>query len=161
MRIGHGFDVHRLEDGNSLGYIKLGGVKIPFDRHLIAHSDGDVVIHALCDAILGAAALGDIGVHFPDTDNQYAGVDSMLLLKNVMNLITIEGWKVGNVDITVIAERPKLSKFHLAIRESLSEATNLDLNAINVKATTTEGLGYTGRNEGIAVHVVTLLDSYV
>jgi len=154
MRIGHGFDVHAFEDGD---FITLGGVQIPHSHGLKAHSDGDVALHALADALLGAAALGDIGKHFPDTEEQWAGADSRGLLRHVVSLIDNKGYRVGNVDITIIAQAPKMAP-HI---EDMSSAIAADLcvriDDVNVKATTTEKLGYVGRKEGIAVHAVALL----
>ncbi|MDB4281925.1 2-C-methyl-D-erythritol 2,4-cyclodiphosphate synthase [Paraglaciecola sp.] len=154
MRIGHGYDVHRFGVGDS---VTLGGVIIPCDAGLVAHSDGDVVIHALCDALLGAAALGDIGKHFPDTDARYAGIDSRTLLRHVVALALAEGWQVGNVDITVIAEKPRLTSHIDTMRARIAEDLQVNHSSINVKATTTEKLGYIGREEGIASHAVVLL----
>jgi 2-C-methyl-D-erythritol 2,4-cyclodiphosphate synthase len=154
MRIGHGFDVHKFGEGN---FITLGGVKIPYSKGLIAHSDGDVVLHALCDALLGACALGDIGKHFPDTDEEFAGADSRGLLRHVMTLVIEQGYQVGNVDITIIAQAPKMAPHIEAMRESITEDLNCALNQVNIKATTTEKLGFEGRKEGISVHAVALL----
>lgn len=155
MRIGHGFDVHRFGPGD---HVVLGGVRIPHDRGLVAHSDGDVVIHALCDALLGAAALGDIGSHFPDTDPEYAGADSRALLRRVVALIRGRGGLVvANVDCTVIAQRPRLRPHIEAMRRHLAADLGVGAERVSVKATTTEGLGYTGRGEGIAAHAVCLL----
>ncbi|MCI2283303.1 2-C-methyl-D-erythritol 2,4-cyclodiphosphate synthase [Colwellia sp. MSW7] len=157
MRIGHGFDVHKF---GGEGPLILGGVTIPFDQGFIAHSDGDVAIHALCDAILGALSLADIGNHFPDTDEQYENISSRLLLRHVVGLMTDKGYQIGNGDITIVAQAPKMAPYLLAMRECLSEDLNCSVEQINVKATTTETLGYTGRKEGIAVHCVVLLKSY-
>ncbi|MFQ3172580.1 MAG: 2-C-methyl-D-erythritol 2,4-cyclodiphosphate synthase [Oleispira sp.] len=154
MRIGHGFDVHKFGEGN---FITLGGVKIPYSQGLIAHSDGDVALHALCDALLGACALGDIGKHFPDTGDEFAGADSRGLLRHVMTLVTEQGYQIGNVDITIIAQAPKMAPHIEAMRESITEDLNCALNQVNVKATTTEKLGFEGRKEGISVHAVALL----
>ena len=154
MRIGHGFDVHSFEEGDLL---VLGGVKIPFIKKFKAHSDGDVLIHAVCDALLGAAALGDIGRHFPDSDTRYKGIDSRVLLKNVMLLLKEKNYCVGNIDVTVIAQKPHLSKFMDMMQQNLAEDLQAKPDQINVKATTTEGLGYVGRQEGIAVHAVALI----
>jgi len=154
MRIGHGFDVHKF--GGS-GPIVLGGIDIPFEQGFIAHSDGDVAIHALCDAILGALCLADIGNHFPDTDGQYENISSRILLRHVVTLMTKKGFELGNADITIIAQAPKMAPHLLAMRTCLSEDLNCAIEQINVKATTTEGLGYTGRKEGISVHCVVLL----
>jgi 2-C-methyl-D-erythritol 2,4-cyclodiphosphate synthase len=154
MRIGHGFDVHAFEDGDS---ITLGGVQIPHSHGLKAHSDGDVALHALADALLGAAALGDIGQHFPDTDDAWAGADSRMLLRHVAGLIHDKGYQVGNVDITIIAQAPKMAPHIRGMRECIAADLNVRLDDVNVKATTTEKLGYVGRKEGIAVHAVALL----
>ena len=158
MRIGHGFDVHRFTDSERDGdYIVLGGVKIPYSHGLVAHSDGDVLLHALCDALLGAAGLGDIGKHFPDTDERYAGIDSRKLLRHVMALLEENNLTPVNMDSTIIAESPKMAPHIDQMRENISEDMGIDQSLVNVKATTTEKLGYTGRKEGIAVHAVVLL----
>lgn len=154
MRIGHGFDVHAFEAGDA---ITIGGVKIPHTHGLKAHSDGDVALHALADALLGAAALGDIGQHFPDTDAAYAGADSRVLLRHVVGLIEDKGYRVGNVDITIIAQAPKIAPHVQAMRECIAADLKVRLDDVNVKATTTEKLGFTGRKEGIAVEAVALL----
>ena len=154
MRIGHGFDVHAFGPGSE---VVLGGVKVPCDAGLVAHSDGDVVIHALCDALLGAVALGDIGKHFPDTDAAYAGADSRELLRDVLALVVGQGFELVNIDITVIAQKPKLAPHIDAMKNLLASDLGLAENAVNVKATTTERLGYVGREEGIAAHSVVLL----
>lgn len=154
MRIGHGFDVHKF---GGQGPIVLGGVAIPFDHGFIAHSDGDVAIHALCDAILGALCLADIGNHFPDTDGQYENISSRILLRHVVSLMTEKGFQLGNADITIVAQAPKMAPHLLAMRTCLSEDLQTSIGQVNVKATTTEKLGYTGRKEGIAVHAVVLL----
>jgi 2-C-methyl-D-erythritol 2,4-cyclodiphosphate synthase len=154
FRIGHGFDVHRFKAGD---HIILGGVKIPYSRAFDAHSDGDVLIHAVCDALLGAIARGDIGRHFPDTDDAYKDIDSRILLGKVYSLVLELGYKVGNLDVTVIAQKPKLSTYISDIQQSLSNLLETDNEQINIKATTTEKLGYIGREEGIAVHSVVLL----
>ena len=156
MRIGHGFDVHKF---GGKGPLMLAGVAVPFEQGFIAHSDGDVAIHALCDAILGALCLGDIGNHFPDTDGQYENISSRVLLRHVVSLMTEKGYQLGNGDITIVAQTPKMAAHLLAMRECLSEDLHCDIDQINVKATTTEKLGYTGRKEGIAVHCVVLLQS--
>ncbi len=157
MRIGHGFDAHRLEAGQRL---VLGGVNIPCDKGLVAHSDGDVLIHALCDALLGAAGLGDIGRHFPPGDASYRGIDSRILLRRVVTMLNEQSLTISNIDITVVAEAPKLATHIPAIKAILAEDLGVEPDRINVKATTTEGMGYTGRGEGIAAHAVTLLDEY-
>ena len=154
FRIGHGFDVHRFTDGDG---IILGGVKIPHIQAFEAHSDGDVLIHAVCDALLGAIAAGDIGEHFPDTDAAYAGVDSCILLAKVYMLVKAAGYKIGNLDVTVIAQSPRLAQYKESMRKRLATELNTSINQINVKATTTEKLGYIGREEGIAVHCVVIL----
>jgi len=154
MRIGHGFDVHKFGEGE---FVTLGGVQIPYERGLVAHSDGDVALHALCDALLGACALGDIGKHFPDTDEQFAGADSRGLLRHVMNLVTGQGYKIGNVDITIIAQAPKMAPHINTMCERIAADLQCELNQVNVKATTTEKLGFEGRKEGISTHAVALL----
>ncbi|RRQ20036.1 2-C-methyl-D-erythritol 2,4-cyclodiphosphate synthase [Thiohalobacter thiocyanaticus] len=156
MRIGQGFDAHAFRDG---GRLVLGGVEIPHDRGLEAHSDGDVALHALCDALLGAAALGDIGKHFPDSDPQYKGVDSRRLLRGVMEKITDKGYRVINADLTLIAQAPKLAPHIDAMRDNIAADLNVDPDCINVKATTTEKMGFTGRGEGIAALAAVLLKS--
>lgn len=154
MRIGHGFDVHKFGPGDR---VIIGGVTIPYEQGLVAHSDGDVLIHALCDALLGAAGLGDIGRHFPDTDAAYAGADSRVLLRHVVTLLHDNGWQVGNVDSTIVAQAPKMAPHIESMCCCLAEDMQIDISAVNVKATTTEKLGYTGRKEGIAAHAVALL----
>lgn len=154
MRIGHGFDVHRFGSERPL---VLGGVTIPYDRGLIAHSDGDVVIHALCDALLGAAALGDIGRHFPDTSPEFRDADSRRLLHHVMNLLKAQALSVCSGDMTIVAQAPKLAPYLPSMRTVLSQALELSGQRFNLKATTTEGMGYTGRGEGIAAYAVVLL----
>lgn len=154
MRIGHGFDAHRFADGVPL---VLGGVKIPFDKGLAAHSDGDVVIHALCDALLGAAALGDIGKHFPDTGREFENIDSRILLRTVVERISGSGHSVANVDVTIVAQRPKLAPHIDAMRGNLAHDLGIDAERVSVKATTTEDMGFTGRGEGIAAEAVALL----
>jgi 2-C-methyl-D-erythritol 2,4-cyclodiphosphate synthase len=154
MRIGHGYDLHALAAGRRL---VLGGVEIAHDRGPIAHSDGDVLLHALADALLGAAALGDIGQHFPDNDAAYAGADSRALLRQVVALVQAAGYAVANVDVTVLAQRPKLAPHRDAMRANIATDLGLDIGAVSVKATTTEGLGPVGREEAIAAHAVCLL----
>lgn len=154
MRIGHGYDVHRFGDGD---HITLGGVRIPHRFGLVAHSDGDVLLHALSDALLGAAALGDIGKHFPDTDPQFKGADSRVLLRHVLAQVKGKGWKVGNVDATIVAQAPKMAPHIEAMRVAIAADLEVGIDQVNVKATTTEKLGFTGREEGIAVHAVALL----
>ena len=154
LRIGHGYDVHAFAEGD---HLMLGGVRVPHARGIQAHSDGDVVIHALCDAILGALALGDIGRHFPPSDERWRGADSRQFLRHCRALATERGWVVGNVDITVVCERPRIGPHVDAIRTALASELGVDLDAISVKATTTETLGFTGREEGIAAQAVCLL----
>ena len=154
FRIGHGFDVHAF---GGEGPITLGGVKIPYQQGLLAHSDGDVVLHALSDALLGAVALGDIGHHFPDTDDAFKGIDSRILLRKVFADVSAEGYKVGNVDITVMAQAPKMAPHIDAMRRCIADDLDADMSQINVKATTTEKLGFVGRKEGIAAEAVVLL----
>ncbi|HKS14278.1 MAG TPA: 2-C-methyl-D-erythritol 2,4-cyclodiphosphate synthase [Pseudomonas sp.] len=154
MRIGHGYDVHRFTDGD---FITLGGVRIAHRFGLLAHSDGDVVLHALSDALLGAAALGDIGKHFPDTDPQFKGADSRVLLRHVVKVVLAKGWKVGNVDATIVAQAPKMAPHIETMRQLIAQDLDVGLDQVNVKATTTEKLGFAGREEGIAVHAVALL----
>jgi len=156
IRVGQGFDVHAFAENRKL---MLGGVCVPYHLGLAGHSDADVLVHAICDALLGAAGLGDIGHHFPDTDAQYAGADSMELLKVVLQSIDEKGWQVGNVDATVIAQKPKLASYIPAMRKALAEVLGIDVDACNIKATTTEKLGFTGRGEGIAAQAVVLLQS--
>lgn len=155
IRIGHGYDVHRLVENRKL---ILGGVEIPFERGLLGHSDADVLLHAISDALLGAVALGDIGKHFPDTDPRYAGADSMLLLKEVVRLVRNEGYQVGNLDATILCQRPKLAGFIAAMRENIAACCEIPVSDVSVKATTEEKLGFTGSGEGIAVHAVALLE---
>ena len=154
MRIGHGFDVHAFGPG---AFITLGGVRIPHSHGLIAHSDGDVLLHALCDALLGAAGLGDIGQHFPDSSAEFKGIDSRILLRRVVVLLQNQGLTVGNVDATIIAQVPKMAPHITAMREQIAADLGIAPEQFNVKATTTERLGYIGRGEGIAVHAVALL----
>ncbi|RKD85642.1 2-C-methyl-D-erythritol 2,4-cyclodiphosphate synthase [Kushneria marisflavi] len=154
LRIGHGFDVHRFGEGD---HLMLGGVRVAFDHGFVAHSDGDVVLHALSDALLGAAALGDIGRHFPDTDEQWRGADSRALLRHVVALVRAQGFGLINVDITILAQAPKMAPHIDAMREVIAGDIGLESICVNVKATTTEKLGFTGRGEGIAVEAVALL----
>ncbi|AXQ13022.1 MULTISPECIES: 2-C-methyl-D-erythritol 2,4-cyclodiphosphate synthase [Shewanella] len=154
IRIGHGFDVHKFGGEPPL---VLGGVKVPYHTGLLAHSDGDVVLHAISDAILGAMALGDIGKHFPDTDAEFKGADSRVLLRHCYRLALDKGFRLGNLDVTIIAQAPKMAPHIEAIRQMLAEDLHTDLDSINVKATTTEKLGFTGRSEGIAVEAVVLM----
>ncbi|MBQ5787345.1 MAG: 2-C-methyl-D-erythritol 2,4-cyclodiphosphate synthase [Oscillospiraceae bacterium] len=155
MRIGHGYDVHRLTEGRKL---ILGGVEIPYEKGLLGHSDADVLTHAVMDALLGAAGLGDIGRHFPDNDDRFLGADSLLLLKEVCRLLSVKGYRIGNVDVTVIAQRPKLMNFIPEMRRNLAGVMNVDEDAVNVKATTEEKLGFTGEGLGIAAHAVALIE---
>lgn len=155
MRIGHGYDVHRLVEGRDL---ILGGVKIDFEKGLLGHSDADVLLHAVSDALLGAAGLGDIGRHFPDTDPKYKGADSMVLLASVGEKIKAAGYRVGNLDVTMIAQRPKLAPHIAQMQENIAKALDVDPSRINVKATTEEKLGFTGSGEGMACHAVCLLE---
>ena len=154
MRIGHGYDVHRLVEGRKL---ILGGVEIPWQKGLLGHSDADVLVHAVMDAILGAAALGDIGKHFPDTDPNYAGADSMLLLREVVRLVEEQGYQIGNLDCTVIAQQPKLKEYIPQMQERIAAVCKVQPNQVNVKATTEEKLGFTGTGEGMSAHCVCLL----
>lgn len=156
MRIGHGYDVHRLVEGRKL---ILGGVEIPYKKGLDGHSDADVLVHALMDALLGAAALGDIGKLFPDTDPAYEGIDSLLLLDRVLAEVEEKGYRISNVDMTILAQAPKLSPYIPAMRDRLALRLKLDPDQVNVKATTEEHLGFTGRGEGISVHAVCLLET--
>ena len=155
IRIGHGYDVHRLIEGEA---ITLCGVKIPCQWGLLAHSDGDVALHALCDAMLGALALGDIGKHFPDNEPQYAGADSVKLLQQVYALVLDQGYRLGNADLTIAAQQPKLAPYIVAMRETIAAALAVSSSSVSVKATTTEKLGFVGRSEGIAVDAVVLLE---
>ena len=154
MRIGHGFDAHRFGEGDS---VTIGGISIPHSQGLIAHSDGDVLIHAICDAILGAMALGDIGKHFSDNDPAFKNIDSAELLKSVMQSANKKGYVVGNLDCTVIAQAPRLGAHINAMQTKLAGLLNVEVDAVNVKATTTEKMGYTGRGEGISAHAVVLM----
>jgi 2-C-methyl-D-erythritol 2,4-cyclodiphosphate synthase len=155
MRVGQGIDAHAFKDG---GTLVLGGVTIPHDRSLEAHSDGDVVLHALCDALLGAAALGDIGRHFPPDDSEYENIDSRVLLRRVVGLLLEQGFDVANADLTIVAQAPKLAPFIDAMCENISADLQVTVEQVNVKATTTEHMGFTGRGEGIAAFAIVLLD---
>lgn len=155
MRIGHGYDVHAFTEGD---HIVLGGVRIPHTHTFAAHSDGDVLVHALCDALLGAAALGDIGRHFPDTNAEFENIDSRILLRRVVALLQEQGYTLGNADMTIIAQAPKLAPHIEAMRANLAVDLQAETDQINVKATTTEKLGFAGRKEGIAAHAVVLLN---
>ena len=154
FRIGQGYDVHVFGDGD---HVMLGGVRVPHDRGVVAHSDGDVALHALCDAILGALALGDIGVHFPPSDERWRGADSVELLRHCVALAGDRGWTLGNADITVVCERPKVGPHAAAMRQRIAQACGVGIDAVSVKATTSEKLGFTGRGEGIAAQAVALL----
>ncbi len=154
IRIGHGYDVHRLTENRKL---IIGGVEIPHRLGLLGHSDADVLTHAVMDAMLGALALGDIGKHFPDTDPQYAGADSIALLRHVTAIIAKEGWALGNLDATILVQAPKMAPHILQMRQNLSEAIGCDISQVSIKATTEEKLGFTGNEEGIAAHCVCLL----
>lgn len=156
MRIGHGYDVHRLVQSRRL---ILGGVSIPFEKGLLGHSDADVLAHAIADALLGAAALGDIGKHFPDTDPAYQGADSLKLLSKVCELLAEKGYRIGNIDSTVIAQAPKLNPYIEEMRRNLAVACGIDLERVSVKATTEESLGFTGSGEGIAAHAVCIIEA--
>lgn len=155
MRIGHGYDVHKLVEGRKL---ILGGVEIPYEKGLLGHSDADVLLHAIMDAILGASALGDIGKLFPDTDNSYKNADSMLLLQRVCAVISENGYKIGNIDSTVIAQRPKLATYIDLMRSKIADTCKVDISQVSVKATTEEKLGFTGEGLGISAHAVCLLE---
>lgn len=154
IRVGHGYDVHKFGEGD---FVTLGGVRISHEQGLVAHSDGDVLIHALCDALLGAAGQGDIGRHFPDTDNRYKGIDSRQLLRHVVNLLAGLGWQLSNADITIVAQAPKMAPHIPEMIKNLSVDCGATSGQINIKATTTEGLGFAGRREGIACHCVALI----
>jgi 2-C-methyl-D-erythritol 2,4-cyclodiphosphate synthase len=158
MRIGHGYDVHQMVTGRKL---ILGGVDIPHEKGLLGHSDADVLLHAISDAILGAIGEGDIGKHFPDSDPAYKGISSMKLLRHVMTLADSKGYRIGNVDATIVAQRPKLASHIPYMRSNIAEALDCDEGRVNVKATTTEELGFAGRGEGIAAYAVTLLEEKV
>lgn len=155
MRIGHGYDVHRLVEGRKL---IMGGVEIPWEKGLLGHSDADVLLHAIADAILGALALGDIGKHFPDTDPAYKGADSLKLLEHVGKLAAGQGYLLGNLDATIIAQSPKMAPHISAMRENIARVLNVAAERVNVKATTEEGLGFTGTGEGISAHAVVLME---
>lgn len=158
FRIGHGYDVHRFAATAEPGaQLTIGGVRIAHFHRLLAHSDGDVLVHALCDALLGALALGDIGKHFPDSDARYRNCSSLLLLQNVLTLVRTEGWNVANADTTLVAQQPRFAPHVQAMRETLAAAMNVAIDQVSVKATTTEGLGFAGRQEGIACYAVVLL----
>ena len=154
MRIGMGYDVHRYAQDRKM---ILGGVEIPYELGLLGHSDADVLVHAVMDALLGAAALGDIGQHFPDTDPRYKGISSILLLEHVGRLMKENGYKIGNIDATIIAQRPKLAAYRPRMAENIAKALGLEVNQVSVKATTEEGLGFTGRMEGMAAQAIALI----
>lgn len=156
MRVGMGYDVHKLVEGRRL---ILGGVEIPYEKGLLGHSDADVLVHAIMDALLGAAALGDIGKHFPDTDPAYEGADSMRLLEEVRKLLDANNYVIGNVDATVIAQRPKLAPYIETMRENIAARLQIDKNQVNIKATTEEGLGFTGQGQGISSQAICLLET--
>ena len=156
MRIGHGYDVHKLVENRKL---ILGGVDIPYEKGLLGHSDADVLLHAISDSLLGAAALGDIGKLFPDNDPQYEGADSLVLLQRVYEAVKEKGYEISNIDATVLAQRPKLRPYIDTMRENIAKALDVDVDLISVKATTEEGLGFTGKGEGIAAHCVCLLNA--
>lgn len=156
MRIGMGYDVHKLAEGRAL---ILGGVNIPYEKGLLGHSDADVLLHAIMDALLGAAALGDIGKHFPDTDPRYKGISSMKLLEHVGRLVDEKLYVIGNIDATIIAQRPKMASYIEQMRKNVAEALHIDIDQINIKATTEEGLGFTGSGEGISAQAAALLDT--
>lgn len=154
IRIGHGYDVHRLVEDRKL---IIGGVDIPFEKGLLGHSDADVLLHAVSDSLLGAAALGDIGKHFPDTDENFKNADSLILLRKVVEIIKNEGYSIGNIDATILAQRPKLAPYILSMRENIADACNIALDCVSVKATTEEHLGFTGEGLGISAHSVCLI----
>ena len=154
MRIGLGIDIHQLQEGKELF---IGGVKIPHNKGAVGHSDADVLIHAICDALLGAANLGDIGKHFPDTSAEFKGIDSKILLKRVVQLISDKGYVIGNIDSTVCLQKPKIAPYIPTMKEVLASAANMDIDAISIKATTTEKLGFEGREEGVSAHAVALI----
>lgn len=154
MRIGHGYDVHKLIENRPL---VIGGETIPYEFGLLGHSDADVLLHAICDALLGAAALGDIGKHFPDTSSEFKGIDSKILLKKTVELITQKGYKIINIDATVIAQKPKLAPYISKMRENIAKICGIEIDDVNVKATTEEGLGFTGELKGISAHAVCIL----
>ena len=155
MRIGHGYDVHKFAENRKC---IIGGVEIPYEKGLLGHSDADVLLHAICDALLGAAALGDIGKHFPDNDNNFLNIDSRILLRKTVKLIESKGYKIGNIDATVVAQKPKMANFISKMVENIAADCKTDINNINVKATTEEGLGFTGNLEGISAHAVCIIE---
>ncbi len=155
IRIGHGYDVHKFSENRKC---IIGGVEIPYDKGLLGHSDADVLLHAICDALLGAAALGDIGKHFPDNDKLFLNIDSRILLRKTVNLLAEEGYKIGNIDATVIAQKPKMADYIMKMRENIADDCGIDVSFVNVKATTEEGLGFTGALEGISAHAVCVIE---
>jgi len=155
IRIGHGYDAHRMVDGRKL---ILGGVEIAFPKGLHGHSDADVLLHAVCDALLGSLSLGDIGVHFPDNDPQFKGISSLKLLERVGDMVKEKGFRVGNIDTTIVAQEPRLSGYIVQMRKNIAQTLGIDTEKINIKATTTEGLGFIGKGEGIAAHAVTVVE---
>jgi 2-C-methyl-D-erythritol 2,4-cyclodiphosphate synthase len=157
LRIGHGYDAHRFAEPSDNRPLMLGGIEVPHDRGLLAHSDGDALIHALCDALLGAVALGDIGRHFPDTDQAYKNADSTVLLQRVLGLVKNLGWSVVNADMTILAQSPRMAPHINMMRSRLAALLEVELDAVNVKASTTEGMGFVGRKEGLETHAVVLL----
>lgn len=157
LRIGHGYDAHRFAEPSDNRPLMLGGIEVPHDRGLLAHSDGDALIHALCDALLGAVALGDIGRHFPDTDQAYKNADSTVLLQRVLGLVKNLGWSVVNADMTILAQSPRMAPHINMMRSCLAALLEVELDAVNVKASTTEGMGFVGRKEGLETHAVVLL----
>ena len=154
MRIGHGYDVHRFCDGDS---VVIGGVTIPYEKKLLAHSDGDVLLHAIADSLLGACAERDIGFHFPDSDPQYKNINSLILLKKVGEILSDKGFAISNIDSTIVAQAPKMAPYILEMRENIAKTLNISIDQVNVKATTEEKLGFTGRKEGISAHAVSLI----
>jgi 2-C-methyl-D-erythritol 2,4-cyclodiphosphate synthase len=157
LRIGHGYDAHRFAEPSDNRPLMLGGIEVPHDRGLIAHSDGDALIHALCDALLGAVALGDIGRHFPDTDQAYKNADSAVLLQRVLGLVKNLGWSVVNADMTILAQSPRMAPYINAMRSRIATLLEVEVDVVNVKASTTEGMGFVGRKEGLETHAVVLL----
>lgn len=157
LRIGHGYDAHRFAEPSDNRPLMLGGIEVPHDRGLIAHSDGDALIHALCDALLGAVALGDIGRHFPDTDQAYKNADSAVLLQRVLGLVKNLGWSVVNADMTILAQSPRMAPHINAMRSRIATLLEVEVDVVNVKASTTEGMGFVGRKEGLETHAVVLL----
>ena len=155
VRIGHGYDVHKFAENRKC---IIGGVEIPYEKGLLGHSDADVLLHAVCDALLGAAALGDIGKHFPDNDNAFLGIDSRLLLRKTVSLLCEKGYKIGNIDATIIAQKPKMANYIDVMRQNIADDCNIDISFVNVKATTEEGLGFTGALEGISAHAVCIIE---